>query len=201
MQLVMAAAQIRAREHLQMLKLLVIMQLQDQALPQTPNTIHNVACAPFQAITFGDALLPCSSSLQPLWHLTTFKSMHRTHQQLKLRHSRDLSPSFCTSCSLTLFYPATFLVDSLDLSQVMYPFVKSVDTFVPCRVHKCLVVCMDLFLARPMMHGGSHTRPESAQTRHTTILATNSAPYTRLITTSALAQQSQHRNANPAPAR
>ena len=27
------------------------------------------------------------------------------------------------------------------------------------------------------------------------------APYTRLITTSALAQQSQHRNANPAPAR
>ena len=43
--------------------------------------------------------------------------------------------------------------------------------------------------------------PDSAQTRHTTSMATNSAPYTRLITTSALALQSQHRNANPAPAR
>ena len=63
MQLVMAAAQIRGREHLQMLKLPVIMQLQDQPLPRPPNTIHNVACAPFQAITFGDALLLCSSSM------------------------------------------------------------------------------------------------------------------------------------------
>ena len=35
----------------------------------------------------------------------------------------------------------------------------------------------------------------------TTSIATNSAPYTCLITTSALALQSQHRNANPAPAR
>ena len=65
MQLVMAAAQLRAREHLQMLKLLVIMQLQDQPLPQPPNTIHNVACAPFQAITLGDAWLLCSSSMHP----------------------------------------------------------------------------------------------------------------------------------------
>ena len=73
MQLVMVAAQIRAREHLQMLKLAVIMQSQDQPLPQPPNTIHNSACAPFQAITFGDALLLCSSSLHPLWHLITFK--------------------------------------------------------------------------------------------------------------------------------
>ena len=47
MQLVMAAAQIRARKHLQMLKLSVIMQLQDQLLPQPPNAIHNGACAPF----------------------------------------------------------------------------------------------------------------------------------------------------------
>ena len=117
MQWVMAAAQSRAREHLQMLKLPVIVQLQDQLLPQPPNTIHNVACAPFQAITFGDALLLCSSSLHPLWHLITFKSMHRAHQQLKLRHARDLSPSYCTSCSLTLFEPAKFLVDSLDFSQ------------------------------------------------------------------------------------
>ena len=133
MQSVMAAAQIRAREHLQMLQLPVIMQLQDQPLPQPPNTIHNVACAPFQAIAFGDALLLCSSSLQPLWCLSTFKSMHRAHQQLKLRHARDLSPCpFCTSCSLTLFDPAKFLVDSLDFSLVMYPFVKSVDPFVPC---------------------------------------------------------------------
>ena len=46
MQLVMAAAQIMAREHLQVLKLPVIMQLQDQPLPQPPNTIHNVTCAP-----------------------------------------------------------------------------------------------------------------------------------------------------------
>ena len=29
----------------------------------------------------------------------------------------------------------------------------------------------------------SHTHPDSAQTRHTTSIATNSAPYTRLITT------------------
>ena len=106
MQLVMAAAQIRAREHLQMLKLPVIMQLQDQLLPQPPDTIYNVACAPFQAITFkfGDALLLCSSSLHPLWLLITFKSMHRAHQQLKLRHARDVSPSFCTLRSLTVFF-------------------------------------------------------------------------------------------------
>ena len=131
MQLVMAAAQMRACEHLQMLKLPVIMQLQDRPLPQPPNTIHIVACAPFQVI-FGDALLLCSSSMHPLWHLITFKSMHRAHQQLKLRHARDLSPQFCTSCSLTFFGPAKFMVDSLDFSQVVYPFVKSFDTFVPC---------------------------------------------------------------------
>ena len=132
MQLVMAAAQSRAREHLQMLILPESMQLQDKPLPQPPNTIHNVACAPFQVVTFGDALLLCFSSLHPLWHFTTFKSMHRAHQQLKLRHARDLSPASCTSCSLTLFDSAKFLVDSLDFSQVMNPFVKSVDPFVPC---------------------------------------------------------------------
>ena len=32
----------------------------------------------------------------------------------------------------------------------------------------------------------SHTRLDSAQTRHPTSIATSSAPYTRLITTSAL---------------
>ena len=69
MQLVMAAAQIRARKHLQMLKLPVIMPLQDQPLPQSPNTIHNAACAPFQAITLGFAVLMCSSRMHPLWHL------------------------------------------------------------------------------------------------------------------------------------
>ena len=42
MQLVMAAAQMSAREHLQMLKISVIMQMQDQPLPQPPNNIHNV---------------------------------------------------------------------------------------------------------------------------------------------------------------
>ena len=35
----------------QMLKLRAIMQLQEQPLPQPPNTIYNVACTPFQAIT------------------------------------------------------------------------------------------------------------------------------------------------------
>ena len=65
MQLVLASPQMRAREHLQMLKLPVIMQMQDQPLPQP--TIHNVACAHFQAITLGDALLMCSSRLHPLW--------------------------------------------------------------------------------------------------------------------------------------
>ena len=88
MQLVMDAAQIRAREHLLVLKLPVIMQLQDQPLPQPPNTIHNVACAPFQA-TFGDAVLLCSSSMPPLIHLFTFKSVYRAHQQLKPRLARD----------------------------------------------------------------------------------------------------------------
>ena len=106
MQLVMAAAQMRAREHLQLLKTAVIMQMQDQPLPQPPNTIHNVACAPFQAITLGDTLLMCPSRMHPLWHLITFKSVHQAHQQLKPRHARDLSPSFCTPCSLTLFFPA-----------------------------------------------------------------------------------------------
>ena len=132
MQLVMAAAQIRARKHLQMLKLPVIMQLQDQPLRQPPNTIPNVACASFQAITLGDALLMCSSRTHPLIQLITVKPVHRAHEQLKPRQARGLSPSFCTSCSLTLFDHANFLVDSLDFSQVMYPFVKSFDTFVPC---------------------------------------------------------------------
>ena len=36
--------------------------------------------------------------------------------------------------------------------------------------------------------------------KHTTSIATKSAPHTRHITTSALALQSQHRNANLAPA-
>ena len=90
MQLVMAAAETRAREQLHMLILPVIIQLQDQPLPQPPNTIHNVACAPFQAITFGDALLLCSSSMHPLIHLITFKPVYRAHQQLKPRHARDL---------------------------------------------------------------------------------------------------------------
>ena len=76
MQLVMAAAQLRAREHLQMLKLPVIMQLQVQPLPQPPNTIHTVACAPFQAITLGDALRLCSSSMHPILHLITFKGVY-----------------------------------------------------------------------------------------------------------------------------
>ena len=72
-----------------MLKLPVIMQLRDQHLPQPPSTIHNVACAPFQAITFGDALLLCFSSMHSLIHLTTFKPVYRAHQQLKSRHARD----------------------------------------------------------------------------------------------------------------
>ena len=81
MQLVMAAAQIRARKHLHMLKVPVIMQLQDQPLPQPPNTIHNGACAPF---TFGDSLLVCSSSMHPLIHLITFN--------LCIRHTSSSNP-------------------------------------------------------------------------------------------------------------
>ena len=46
---------------------------------------------------------------------------------------------------------------------------------------------------QPASHRDSHTRPDSAQTPHTTSIATKSAPYTRLITTSALVLQSQHR--------
>ena len=91
MQLVIAAARMRARGHLQMLKLPVIMQLQDQPLPQPPNTIHNVACAPFQAKTLGDALLLCPSSMDPLLHFTTVKPVHRAHHQLISRHARHSS--------------------------------------------------------------------------------------------------------------
>ena len=43
---------------------------------------------------------------------------------------------------------------------------------------------------QPASHRNSHTHPDSAQTQHTTSIATTSAPYTRLITTSALALQS-----------
>ena len=46
MQMGMAAAQMRAREHLQMLELTVVIQLHDQPLPRPPNTIHNASCAP-----------------------------------------------------------------------------------------------------------------------------------------------------------
>ena len=45
------------------------------------------------------------------------------------------------------------------------------------------------------------THTDSAQFHHTTSIATNSTPYTCLITASALALQSQHRTANAAPAR
>ena len=47
---------------------------------------------------------------------------------------------------------------------------------------------------QPASHRDSHTHPHLAQTQHTTSIATKSAPYTRHITTSALALQSQHRN-------
>ena len=40
---------------------------------------------------------------------------------------------------------------------------------------------------QPACHRDSHTHPHSAQTQHTTSIATKSAPYTRHITTSALA--------------
>ena len=53
---------------------------------------------------------------------------------------------------MTLFGSAKFLVDSLDFRQVKYPFVKSFDASARLRVDKCLVVCTDLFLARPMLH-------------------------------------------------
>ena len=41
---------------------------------------------------------------------------------------------------------------------------------------------------QPASHRDSHTHPDSAQTQHTTSIATKSAPYTRHITTSALAR-------------
>ena len=71
----------------------------------------------------------CCSRMHPPWHLITFKCVHRAHQQFTPRHARDrdLSPSFCTPRSLTLFDPAKFPVDLMDFSQLMYPFVKSFD--------------------------------------------------------------------------
>ena len=45
---------------------------------------------------------------------------------------------------------------------------------------------------QPASHRDSHTHPDSAQTQHTPSIATKSAPYTRHITTSALALQSVH---------
>ena len=50
-------------------------------------------------------------------------------------------------------------------------------------------------------HRDSHTRTDPAHTHRTISTATNGAPYTFPIMTSALALQSQHRNANPAPTR
>ena len=53
------------------------MQFQDQLLPQAPNTIHNLACAPFQAITLGHALLLFSFSMGPFLHMIPSKPVHR----------------------------------------------------------------------------------------------------------------------------
>lgn len=50
----MAAAQKRGRECHQMHGLAVIMAVHEPPLPR--NTIHKVACAPFQAIPLGRAL-------------------------------------------------------------------------------------------------------------------------------------------------
>ena len=59
----------------------------------------------------------------------------------------------CSPCSLimTVFYPAKFLMDSVDLSHGVYPFVSSFDasTRCACQYVSC---CMDLFLVRPMTH-------------------------------------------------
>ena len=52
-----------------------------------------------------------------------------------------------------------------------------------------VLVCTHTNPMQPASHAVL-TRLDSAQTRHTTNIATNSAPYTRLITTSALALQS-----------
>ena len=54
---------------------------------------------------------------------------------------------------------------------------------------------------QPGSHRDSHTRTDPAHTNRTTSTATHRATYTCPIMTSALALQSQHRNANPAPAR
>ena len=54
---------------------------------------------------------------------------------------------------------------------------------------------------QPASRRGSHSCTDAAQTHRTTTTATNSAAYTCLIMTSALALQSQDRSANPAPAR
>ena len=53
---------------------------------------------------------------------------------------------------------------------------------------------LDMMASTPVPAADVELDP--AQTRHTTSKATNSAPYTRLITTSALALQSQLRNAD-----
>ena len=54
---------------------------------------------------------------------------------------------------------------------------------------------------QPASHRDCHTRTDPAHTHRTTSTATSSAPYTCPIMTSALALQSQHRNANLAPAK
>ena len=129
MQLVMAASQMRAREHLQMHHLPVIMQLQDQPLPQSPNTIPQCCLCTMS----GHHLRPCLAPVlfqhaPPVTQndLQTCAS-GTPWPAAQIPPCSSLSPSFCTSCSLSLFYPAKFLVDSLDFRQVMYPFVKSFD--------------------------------------------------------------------------
>ena len=89
--------------------------------------------------------------MHPLIHLITFKpaSVYRAHQQLKPRHARDLRPSFCNSCPLTLFDPAKFMVDSLNFSRVMYPFVKYCDA-------SARRTCQQVLLLHGPVSGASH---------------------------------------------
>ena len=161
-------------------------------------------------------LLHCNNLLTPaaLIHLAT---SGRCHRSASVASGPRFDASVTPSSSMALS-------PNPNPNPVHFEYFHRIDTDGKLDTHQCLgpqtTVTVTLSPAvKPsgtsMSHHGietgtaqpaSYRKPCSREItsplrRYTTSIATNSAPYTRLLTTSALAQQSQHRNANPAPAR
>ena len=60
----------------------------------------------------------------------------------------------------------------------MYQFVDLADTFALVRVHMCLIVCMDMFLAWPIMCGcGAKLRILNCNVNHASYWHMPPVPY------------------------